>query len=223
MIVSDSEKFVFVHNPKCGGMSCHNALLQYDTRNNLFFEWREIAGTRRTLDMAHITPFQMRRFFPKVFEEVHSYVKFTFVRDPYQRYLSAVSQHLKLGTPMMRDAILNDVEAFYQVASAFAMAVLDTAKVENDHRLVHFRPQYNFVNVDSRQWVKHVFHLEEKAEALAGTPVAGWLPDLFQSKVNQTQGFGTNGYEIDRLGQAAITTLNAFYACDFETFGYDKL
>ena len=31
MIVSDTEKFVFIHNPKCGGMSCHNTLLKYDT------------------------------------------------------------------------------------------------------------------------------------------------------------------------------------------------
>lgn len=220
MIVSDSAKFVFVHNPKCGGMSCHNVLLQYDTRDNQFFEWRQVAGTDKTLDMAHIIPFQMRRFFPKVFEDVQDYVKFTFVRDPYQRYLSAVSQHLKLGTPMMRHAILNDAEAFYRVASVFAVSALHPHRVENDHRMVHFRQQRNFTNLDGQCWADHVFHLEDP-KALVGTQVEGWLPDMATN--NRTGGLAEHGYDIARLTSEARDTLNRFYAPDFEQFGYEQV
>lgn len=135
MIVSDTEKFVFIHNPMCGGMSSHNVLLKYDTRDNLFFEWRTVNDIGKVIDIAHITPFQMRKFFPKVFREVRGYLKFAFVRNPYHRYLSAISQHLKLGTPYMRSAILADPSVFYRVAASFAQTALTSHPVENDHVL----------------------------------------------------------------------------------------
>lgn len=222
MIVSDSEKFVFVHNPKCGGMSCHNALLKYDTRNNKFFEWREVNDVGKMLDLAHITPFQMRKFFPQAFAEVQDYVKFTFVRDPYQRFISAVSQHLKLGTYFMRQAILQEPDVFYGVAAQFALSALKAQTVENEHKLVHFRLQCNFTNIDGQRWVDHVFPLEDET-ALQHTPVAGWLPDMFKGKANQTSGYSEGGYEVERLGPKAIAALNDFYARDFEIFGYDRL
>lgn len=222
MIVSDSEQFVFVHNPKCGGMSCHNALLKYDTRDNLFFEWRPVNPAGKILDLAHITPFQMRRFFPKAFEDVQGYVKFTFVRDPYQRFLSAVSQHLKLGTHFMRRAIIEEPDVFYTVAARFALSALNTHDVENEHKLVHFRLQCNFANIDGQRWVDHVFHLEDQA-ALRGTQVEGWLPEMFRNKVNRTGGRYDGGYEVERLGADAIAVLNAFYARDFDTFGYVRI
>ncbi|TDE34250.1 sulfotransferase family 2 domain-containing protein [Antarcticimicrobium sediminis] len=222
MIVSDSEKFVFIHNPKCGGMSSHNALRKYDTRDNFFFEWKPVNDAGKILDMAHITPVQMRKFFPRAFREVRGYLKFVFVRNPYHRFLSAVSQHLKLGTPYMRDAVLADPEAFYRVSASFAVTALRAHAVENDHKLVHFRQQCNFVNLAGHRWADHVFRLEEP-ESLQGTPVAGWLPDMSQQRSNPTEGAVARGYDVARLGPEAIAALNAFYARDFEAFGYDRV
>lgn len=221
MIISDSEKFVFIHNPKCGGMSCHNTLSKYDTRDNFFFEWKTVNDEGKILDMAHITPFQLRRFYPEVFRSVRGYVKFVFVRNPYHRFLSAVSQHLKLGTPYMRDAILADPETFYRVAASFARSGLRTQLIENDHRLVHFRLQCNFANIDGRRWADHVFRLEQP-DSLRGTPVEAWLPDLAE-RANPTEGYAKQGYEAERLGAEAIRALNEFYARDFESFDYDRL
>ncbi|MFY0312381.1 sulfotransferase family 2 domain-containing protein [Leisingera sp. D0M16] len=220
MIVSDSEKFVFIHNPKCGGMSCHNALLKYDTRDNFFFDWKPVNKEGKVLDLAHVTPFQMRRFFPKAFAGVQDYVKFTFVRDPYQRYLSAISQHLKLGTAYMRNAVLADPEAFYRVAASFALTELKRHPVENDHKLVHFRPQVHFANLDGRRWADEVLRLEAPQD-LAASPVARWLPEM--AEANRTGGFAAQGYEAERLGAEAIAALNAFYARDFESFGYLRM
>lgn len=217
MIVSDTEKFVFVHNPKCGGMSCHNTLLAYDTRDNQFFEWRPVNEAGKILDLAHVTPFQMRKFFPRAFADVADYCKFTFVRDPYQRFMSAVSQHLKLGTPQMRNAILSDPATFYSVAAAFAVSALKPDAVQNDHKLVHFRQQRNFTNIDGRLWVDHVIHLEHPDE-LSNSPASKWLPEM--AEANRTGGFASKGYDISKLGTAAIAALNEFYAEDFKQFGY---
>jgi hypothetical protein len=220
MIISDTERFVFVHNPKCGGMSCHNALLQYDTRDNFFFEWKPVNPEGKILDMAHIIPFQLRKFFPRVFADVEMYTKFTFVRDPYQRYMSAISQHLKLGTPQMRDAILSDPAAFYQVASAFAVSALKQYGVENDHKLVHFRPQVQFTNIDGHCWVDHVFKLEDST-ALHQSPVSRWLPEM--AVANRTGGLAADGYKPELLSAQARARINDFYARDFENFGYARL
>lgn len=220
MIVSDTEKFVFIHNPKCGGMSCHKALLKYETRENFFFEWKPVNDAGKILDMAHITPFQMRRFYPKAFAQVRDYLKFTFVRDPYQRFLSAVSQHLKLGTSHMRNAILADPEVFYGVAATFARNALRQHPVENNHKMVHFRPQVNFTNIDGKRWADEVLKLEDP-EALPASPVARWLPEM--EVANRTSGFAEKGYHPERMGLQAVAALNAFYARDFESFGYPRL
>ena len=95
MIISDSERFVFIHNPKAGGMTFRTALAWYDTRDNYFFEWKTVPGTNRVLDMAHITLFQIFKLYPSVAFEIREYFRFGFVRNPYYRFLLAISQHLK--------------------------------------------------------------------------------------------------------------------------------
>lgn len=220
MIVSDSEKFVFVHNPKCGGMSWHRTLEPYDTRDNFYFEWRTLPGGR-TLDMAHITPGQMKRYFPDDFERVAGYTKFVFVRNPYTRFLSAVSQYLKLGPKEKRAALLADRDAFYAFAANVALYRLFPGPVARDHRLVHFRPQVDFAEVDGARWVDHVFHLEARDE-IAGTPVAKWITDPERTN-NPTRAFRDSGYEVERLGTRAIAALNGFYLRDFESFGYPRV
>ncbi len=221
MIISDSEKFVFIHNPKCGGMSCRNALMKYDTRDNFFFDWKPVNPEGKVLDMAHVTPGQMRHFFPKKFRSVQSYLKFGFVRNPYSRFLSAISQHLKLGTPYMRDAILADPETFYRVAASFALNSLRRQPVENNHKLVHFLPQSRFFKIDKRFWATHAFKLEDP-KSLEGTPVTAWLADM-STVANPTENFIKHGYEAERLGPEAIRALNEFYTADFENFDYLKI
>ncbi len=221
MIVSDSEKFVFMHNPKVGGMTMRTALAAYDTRDNFFFEWRTVGDPPKRLDMAHITPFQFRRFFPEIFDGVVGYHKFGFVRNPYTRYLSALSQHLKLGTPYIRKAVMEDPGLFYSLANSFARNCLRKEPVERDFKLVHFRPQSHFLCLDRELWVDEVVRLEEP-EADWSPQVAGWLGEGIGTIRNQTSEFG-DGYDPTRLGPRCIQILNEFYQVDFKRFGYPMM
>ena len=220
MIISDSEKFVFVHNPKCGGMSWRNQLGKFDTRDNFFFEWKMVDENKK-LDMAHITPFQLRRFYPDVFNAVSDYMKFGFVRNPYDRFCSAVSQHLKLGSGFTRSVIIKNPGIFYDVASAFANTVLKDNLVDNDHRLVHFKRQASFHFVDGDRWTQFCFKLENLG-AVDETEVHALLPDLNTNR-NKTGGNFESGYDSSRLSKDAIASINEFYARDFEVFDYEKL
>lgn len=222
MIISDSEAFVFVHNPKVGGMTFRTALSKFDTRDNFFFEWKTVGEAKKQLDMAHITPFQLRKFFPEVFKDIRDYYKFGFVRNPYTRFLSAVSQHLKLSTPYTRSAMLGDAYLFYQFANSFAVNALKEEPIENDHRLVHFRRQSNFLFLDNAQWVNEFFLLE-KTDTIQGSRAAPWLGDAARSVKNQTSQLSETGYDLGKLSVSTVEKINDFYSIDFERFGYERL
>lgn len=221
VIISDTERFVFMHNPKVGGMAFRTSLMTYETRENYFFEWKMNPVIGRTIDMAHITAFQLRNLYPEAFDSVRTYLKFGFVRNPYDRFFSALSQHLKLATPYLRTAVLNDPETFYRVANHFARNVLNPDKIDADHRLVHFRRQSAFFYLDGRIWVDRVFHLERAAEEVTD-PIRGWLGAALDEKKNVTRQFA-EGYDPARLSRPAIEAIDRFYALDFERFGYDRL
>lgn len=219
MIISDSEKFVFIHNPKVGGMTFRTALAPYDTRNNYFFEWKTIPGTERMLDMAHITAFQLYRHFPAVAADIADHFRFGFVREPYHRFLSAVSQHLKQSSLHIRRSVMSDPDLFYQMASAMAKSVLFQDVIDQDFKLVHFRRQSNFVWYDGKPWAHAIIPLET-AVSSAPENVRRWLGDSLSTRLNRTNEISY--YEVDRLTPAARRAIEEFYAPDFDRFGYTR-
>ncbi|SIT18279.1 sulfotransferase family 2 domain-containing protein [Paracoccus saliphilus] len=221
MIISDVEKFVFVHNPKVGGMTFRTALMPFDTRENFFFEWKEVGDLKKTLDLAHITPFQLNRFFPDVFASIESYYKFGFSRNPYSRFMSAISQHLKLCTPYIRNAVLSNEDLFYGIASEFALTSLKQDIIDQDVRMVHFRKQSNFFYYSGKIWVNDVFKLENLHEVKEES-IGKYLGNSIDNPINQTSGYG-GAYDITRLTRDAIRALNEFYGVDFNNFKYEKL
>ena len=219
MIISDYEKFVFIHNPKVGGMTFRTALAKYDTRDNFFFEWKAIEGTEDFLDMAHITIFQLYKFYPQIAVEIDSYFRFGFVRNPYYRFLSAVSQHLKLGDGRSRSVILANPDLFYGVASGLAEAVLFPQVVESDFKLVHFRRQSNYFWHKRKRWIGAVMKLEE-LNLSAPDNVRHWLGNSFDTSLNRTEQI--ESYNLDRLSKAAMRSISDFYAPDFDRFDYPR-
>ncbi len=198
-------------------MTFRTALAKYDTRGNYFFEWKPIEGTNRLLDMAHVTVFQLYKFFPKVASEIEGYFRFGFVRNPYMRFISAVSQHLKLGGVYSRNIILADPDLFYGVASGLAETVLFSHIIEQDFKLVHFRRQSNYFWYDGKRWINSVMKLEDH-EAFAPKEVSRWLGDAFNTTLNKTKQIET--YDLERLSKPALRAITDFYALDFERFGY---
>lgn len=222
MIISDTEKFVLIHNPKAGGMAFREALAPYDTRSNFFFEWQPIGDEGQQIDMAHITPFQLNQFFRETFDQVSDYCRFGFVRNPYDRYLSAVSQHLKLCTQYIRNALLQQPDLFYTIARNLAEHALDDEAIEQDHLLVHFRRQIDYIYFEDEIWANKTFKLEE-ATLITDPTIKTWLGDSLLLPINQTTEFSETGYDITQLGSATIKRISAFYAADFERFAYDLL
>lgn len=203
-------------------MTFRLALAEYETRGNHFFEWQHIGHDKRRFDMAHLTLVQLRQYYPDVFDQIAPYYKFGFVRNPYHRFFSAISQHLKLGAPHTRVAVMSDPELFYRFSNAFAVEILKNETVASDFRLVHFRPQSEFFYLGALKWADCILKIEALDE-ITGTPIADWLGDAPKTVRNRTEAFAEEGYAIHALTLAARQAIEDFYAIDFERFAYAKM
>ena len=220
MIVSERGGFIFVHNPKAGGMSMRTALAEWDDSQGFFDGWRPYPEAGRRLDRMHLTLAQLRRHHPETFALFDRLWAFGFVRDPYQRLCSAFSQHLTLNTPILRDSIRGDGDVFFSVLNRFALAALRAEAVEADVKLTHFQPQSAFFALDGRLMAQPA-RLDrpeswpERARALLGP--------RGPARRNANPDRGAEGYDVARLDRAVIDRANAFYAEDFERFGFEKM
>ena len=124
----DDKKAIFVHIPKCAGVSVNRAL------------FGNLAGGHTTLEeYLHI-------FEPNF---VNSYFKFTIVRNPWDRAVSAYF-FLKKGGFNEKDRNWFDKELGSFLS--FDDFVKSWLNKENIWKLDHFRPQYHYM-VDKREKV----------------------------------------------------------------------
>lgn len=217
MILSERGGFIFVHNPKAGGMSTRVALAGWDDSGGLFDGWSPYPAAGRRLDRMHLTLEQLRRHHPETFARFEDLWSFGFVRDPYQRLCSAFSQHLTLGTPSLRDTIRAAPDLFYPVLSRFMLRVLDPRIVEGDVRLTHFQPQHRFFELDRRR-------VTQEAAPLLDPP--GWSPRI-RALLGEAGPARQNanphavaGYDVSRITPEALDRANRFYERDFALFGF---
>lgn len=84
LLIDDSSKTIFLHNPKCGGTFVKNKYLEChkDFPQRMFFG---LHNADSNTDEAHINAFQIARFMPGYKE----YRMMAFVRNPYNRFMAA--------------------------------------------------------------------------------------------------------------------------------------
>lgn len=220
MIVSDRHGFIFVHNPKAGGMSFRTALKPMDDSDGFYDGWRPYPPKGRQLDRMHLTLAQIRRHHPETFAKFETHYSFGFVRDPYQRMCSAFSQHLTLATPILRDSVREDPDVFYAVLNRFALRALRPHAAPNDVKLTHFLPQSAFFALDGAQVVTDVARLE--TPETWPVRVTSLLGDG-APRLNQNPHRGGDGYDVSRLSRAVLDLTHEAYAEDFERFGFTPL
>jgi hypothetical protein len=117
----DDTRSIFIHIPKCAGISISRAL------------YGNQAGGHTTLDE------YLRIFEP---DAILAYYKFTFVRNPWDRLVSAY-HFLKGGGLTMADKAWADAEL--GIFNDFDMFVRHWVNRRNIWKWHHFRPQYHYV------------------------------------------------------------------------------
>jgi hypothetical protein len=137
MIVSDSHRFIFLHNPKCGGTSIRHVLSKYDSFNNSF--WRKTDERLPRHDLAHMEAAYIKDFFPEIWEKTSTYFVFGFTREPLSRFLSGFNEtHKKHYSRLCLDS--SYIEDYRRIISSYACNLL--SKPHGMAPYAHTFPQY---------------------------------------------------------------------------------
>jgi len=159
MVIDDKHHLVFVHIPKCAGTSVRRALRPLDCSNGAFAELADHPQMGR-IHLAHLSLADLAAFFPDAFAKVRDYTAFAIMRDPADRFLSAIFQRLRefggvaqsdFTAAMIRDeaiSVRRQLEAPQRLAA----------------ELVHFTRQCDFVEHSGQRLVPHIFSVRQMTE-----------------------------------------------------------
>src|SRR5579871_2155915 len=137
MIVSHSRRFIFIHNPKAAGTSFRDALKQYHDDAVDFWYRRYSPYFGCEIDYAHMRLWELSALFPTMFDALPEYETLVLVRNPYERFVSALAQHLTAFHQNL-DYYRTDREELRKYTERFIERDLRMERVIGDARFVHF-------------------------------------------------------------------------------------
>lgn len=183
---------IFIHIPKCAGVSVSQALFPGGRPGHLPLSWYE-------------------SMFPGFYENAF---KFTIVRDPLERAYSAY-RYLATRPADGRDGGSMQLVRRYPDFDAFVQSWLCP---ENALRQLHFVPQWHFVansfgDIDV-DYIGRFERLESDFREIAGR--LGVSTEL--RKFNASPGAGSAA--VEACSPAALQRVVQVYARDYELFGY---
>ena len=215
MIISHTHKFIFFHNPKCAGTSFRAALAPYHDDPFTFWGIFNAPYFRNVIDHTHLRLWEMEAQFPDIYEKTHEYNSIVFVRSPYARFLSAMSEHLKKFWPAIDIQAMTPLQRS-QTVEVFIAKILNISRIITDWRFIHFSPQIWYLTLGKHQVPRHIVPMLEKnpdAFAKQGLAVLG-LPDRIVPHYNPSP---VDLYAA--LGSSAVRAfIQDFYEDDFAFF-----
>lgn len=177
MIVSHRNKFIFFHNPKCAGTSFRDALKPYHDDPFTFWGIFYAAYFRNRIDHTHLRLWEMQAQFPDIFACTDTYNSVIFVRNPRERFLSAVNEHMKKFQPHVDLAAMQPARRAQEV-ERFLRHDLTIARIITDWRFIHFSPQLWYIRLGSRIVPRHIVPMDAAGRfAAEGAALLG-VPDL---------------------------------------------
>ena len=153
MIICDDRDFAFVHIPKCAGTSVRRALRQIDTTGEAFFRIDDHPAMGR-VHLAHLTLAELAAYYPETLEKIARYRSMAIVRDPVERFYSAIFQRLREFKEIAQSAIDADT---IEAESEKVIAHLEGASGHLDLEHVHFNRQSDFIELHGERAVRDIF------------------------------------------------------------------
>lgn len=155
MIVSHARKFVYFHVPKCAGTSFRQSLFPFHDDETTFWYRHHDAYFDREVDYAHMRLWELNVLFPRIFDALPEYDTLALIRNPYNRFISSLAQHLTAFHPDL-DYYACDRDVLFDYARQFISNELDIDRVSSNARFVHFSLQTWYVFLGARRHVRHV-------------------------------------------------------------------
>lgn len=205
MIISHQHRFVFAAIPKTGTHSVRQALREHMSAEDLEqvglfvnkrFPFEELASIRH----GHITLEQIQPFLGE--EAFASYLKFAFVRNPFDRFVSYCAFMTRAN------------DAFNRNPQAVMRNIL--FEVRPMHHIL-FVPQHTFVTAeDGRMLADAIGRVEEMQSSYDAICARIGIPSRPLDQVNSSR----RGHYRDYYDQQLIDGVADLYRRDLELFGY---
>lgn len=163
MIISDDHRLVFVHIPKCAGVSVKAPLRAIDSTDGAFSRIGDHPALGR-IHYAHLVLRDMAAHFPAEWEKLKDYNSFAVVRDPADRFVSAMFQRLREFKGLAQSAI---TPALIEEEASEVIRTLERTPERLDLQYVHFNRQTDYLFYDGEQMVQHIFPIEHMPAIIA--------------------------------------------------------
>ncbi|MGO8738716.1 sulfotransferase family 2 domain-containing protein [Rhodoblastus sp.] len=213
MIVSHARRFIFFHNPKCAGMSFREALDPYHDDPFKFWGIYSVPFFRNVLDHSHIRLWELQQLFQKVFACTIDYNSVIFVRNPWDRFVSAIDEHFK---KFQQKILLRDLQPTDQtrIIEQFIDQMLNIANITTNWTFVHFSPQLWQIAIGSRIVPRHIIPMRRGDDFFARAIEALGLPVTAVPWRNQSPTPMAHILDSPKVDQF----VRNFYALDLEFF-----
>jgi hypothetical protein len=220
LIISESRRFVFIHNPKCGGTTVRHALMPYETTNNFFWMFDEVNGLK--IDKTHMPMHVFRRLYPYYFDLLETCFVFMIVRDPYSRTVSSFNE---TNQPLLASTLDGDDQAakrtnYIAKVNAFVRALTHEKLSGWKFGYRHFVRQRDMAYLGPKMMVDCVLKLEDLAST--STKIAVFDPGLRDTLLSAPRRHSGNGALTTReiLDDRSVNKINEIYRDDFYLFDY---
>lgn len=162
MIICPKHRFLFVHIPKCAGTSIRLQLRECDD-THIFLGRTGMHPVLGKIDYAHIPLYQLRAHFPEHYAYFAEFESFAVVRDPLERFGSALRQILwqyeKRPMTLIPPEELREmtVRALEQIHSEIEAP---------SHQYIFFTRQSDYIYDDGHRLIDHLVPVDLAADLL---------------------------------------------------------
>lgn len=207
MIISDKEKFVFVHIPKCAGTSVRMRIEHLDDRSGAYSGRLEQHHELGLLNYVHLPLQTLADYFPAEFECVKSYRSLAVLRKPRDRFASSVAQYCNRYTDTdmrshsrktLRRVVwrLIDILQNYEVKSPGARLPA---------KLIHFQRQRDYTHLQEAQIIDYLVDVADVEAVLSSLLGAAALKGVSMQKANESRVYRNAGIRLLALVAERLT------------------
>jgi len=219
VIISDSNKFIFIHNPKCAGTTIRKSLNDFDTRGNYFWMHDEIHNLK--VDKAHLTLPVLKAKHPNVISDMQDYFVFGLVRNPLERVVSAFNEtHQQL----LKDASENKsvIPKYSEILNNFCCSLTHHNTKGWSFRYRHCVQQKQMYFLGNKCMADLILKTEELTNDINKLnlllPCISDASSTWNKKIRNKKVMTFK--PIDLLTNKSISVIKKTYQEDFDIFGY---
>lgn len=163
MILSDEHRFIFIHIPKTGGSHIRESARHLDDFKHHWPRHADLFAAERLM-VCHATPAELCAKLPELAPRFRDYESVAILRDPVQRFVSALFQQLREFQGLRQAEIGADV---LNREAERVIAEILRCNGEWHRGVIHMRPQVDFITGPEGWRASRLFRFEDLAAAHA--------------------------------------------------------